>query len=220
MLLSRIRAYKYRRMWRQKNAHNSTTLALLPSSDTYFAQIEIGSHTYGPIWAAWSGNPAERLSIGSYCSIGGGVKFILGSEHGYRSLTSFPFKVKMAGFPFEALTKGPIVLGDDVWVGENAIILSGVQVGQGSVIAAGSVVVKSVPPYAIVGGNPAKVIKFRFEEAICERLAKIDLGLLGGDIDARQLSLLYEEIASENLEEVLKSLGLLINSLDDYGNSA
>lgn len=215
MLLSRIRAYKYGRMWRQKNAHNSTTLALIPSSDAYFAQIEIGRHTYGPIWAPWSGNPDERLSIGSYCSIGGGVKFILGSEHGYRSLSSFPFKAKMAGAPFEASTKGPVVLGDDVWVGENALILSGVQVGQGAIIAAGSVVVKGVPPYAIVGGNPARIIKFRFEETICERLAKIDLGSMGEHIDASQLSMLYKNITNDNLDEILKSLGILIDRRDE-----
>jgi acetyltransferase-like isoleucine patch superfamily enzyme len=208
MLLSRIREYKFQKIWRKKNFHNSTTLALIPFNKEFFNQIEIGAHTYGPIWAAWSGNPNERLSIGSYCSIGGGVKFILGSEHAYRSLSTFPFKVKMANFAFEALTKGPILLGDDVWVGENAIILSGVCVGQGAIISAGAVVVKNVPPYAIVGGNPAIVIKFRFDEEICERLATINLCNLDRTLNANELSILYKNITRDNIDEILNSLRL------------
>lgn len=205
---SKIKKYKLLKKWREKNLHNSTELALLPLSEEFFNQIEVGAHTYGPIWAAWTGNPDETLSIGSYCSIGGGVKFIMGSEHGYRSLSTFPFKVKIANFKYEAITKGPIILGDDVWVGENSIILSGVHVGQGAVIAAGSVLVKNVPPYAIVAGNPAKVIKFRFSDSICNRLTKVDLKTLNERILSDKLFFLYEEINEDNINDILDGLGL------------
>jgi acetyltransferase-like isoleucine patch superfamily enzyme len=207
-ILSYLHARRLRAKWRALNKHNSTSLVLAPRGESLFSQIKVGRYTYGPIWAAWSGNPDEKLLIGSYCSIGGDVKFIMGSEHGYKSISTFPFKVKLSGSPFEALTKGSIELQDDVWVGENAIILSGVQVGQGAIIAAGAVVTKSVQPYAIVGGNPAKLIKFRFEKEICERLAEIDLGFIGDNFETRRLSVLYASINSDNLDEILSSLGL------------
>jgi serine acetyltransferase len=78
----------------------------------------------------------------------------------------------------EAVSKGDIVVGDDVWIGYGATILSGVHIGQGAVVAAGALVAKDVPPYAIVGGVPAKVIKYRFEPALIERLLEIDYSQL------------------------------------------
>ena len=72
------------------------------------------------------------------------------------------------------LTNGDIVVGDDVWVGQRAIIMSGVNIGQGAVIGAGAIVTKNVPPYAIVGGIPAKVIRYRFSEELIQELLKID----------------------------------------------
>ena len=74
------------------------------------------------------------------------------------------------------MAKGDIVVGDDVWIGENAIVCSGVTIGQGAIVAAGAIVTKDIEPYAIVGGNPAKVIKYRFNENIRKKLIQINIG--------------------------------------------
>lgn len=84
-------------------------------------------------------------------------------------VSTYPFKRKLFHGGEEAVSKGDIIVGDDVWVGYGATILSGVHIGQGAVIAAGAVVNKDVPPYAIVGGIPAKVIKYRFSESVCKK---------------------------------------------------
>jgi len=113
--------------------------------------------------------------IGKYCSIASGVKFLPGGEHDYKRVSTFPFSKKMEIqlTKKESFSKGDITVGNDVWIGTNALILSGVNIGNGAVIAAGSVIVKDVPHYAIVGGNPAKIIKMRFSDAQIEELLKI-----------------------------------------------
>lgn len=90
------------------------------------------------------------------------------------SFSTFPFKVKFLNYEVEALTKGPIIVKDDVWIGFGSFVLSGVTIGQGAVVAAGSVVTKDVPPYAIVGGNPARVIRYRFSNEQVDTLKRID----------------------------------------------
>jgi len=106
------------------------------------------------------------------------VHFILGGNHGCETVSSFPFLVKHFGEPVEAKTKGPIVVGDDVWLGHRSTVLSGVSIGQGAVIAAGAVVTRDVEPYSIVGGNPARHIKFRFSKEIRNKLVTIDFARL------------------------------------------
>lgn len=128
--------------------------------------VNIGRHTYGkPIIFAW--NQDTKLTIGNFCSISEDVKILLGGEHSIDSVTTYPFDIFQStwGNELEGSTKskGDIKIGNDVWIGHSSIILSGVTIGNGAVIAAGSVVVKDVPPFSIVGGNPAKVIRFRFD---------------------------------------------------------
>ena len=189
--------------WRILNEHNFTFLALIPRDEAIFNQLTIGHFTYGPIWAAWSGNPDESLSVGSYCSIGSGTKFILGSEHPYNYLSTFPFKVKCAGYSYEATTKGPIVVKDDVWIGEDSLILSGVTIGQGAVVAARSVVVKDIPPYSIVGGNPAKVIKERFDKNIIDKLCKFNYDHIKKSLGQEDIQILYTKINNDNIDSIL-----------------
>lgn len=94
----------------------------------------------------------------------------------------------------EAVSKGDITIEDDVWIGYGATILSGVKIGQGAVIAAGAVVTRDVPPYAIAGGVPAKVIKWRFPQAIIDKLVKIDFSKLDEKMVRKHIDELYEKV--------------------------
>ncbi len=140
-----------------------------------YAGYEIGDWTYGSpkVLSFLNGG---TLKIGRFCSISTGVTILLGGEHRYDWVTTYPFKVvchEARAFPIHLRSKGPVVIGNDVWIGYGATILSGVAIGDGAVIAAGSVVAKSVPPYSIVAGNPARVAKYRFSEEQIEALLDI-----------------------------------------------
>lgn len=140
-----------------------------------FHEFQIGEWTYGnPIIR--KGDSTTRLEIGKYCSIASGVQILLGGEHRKDWVTTYPFNVifpeakSIEGHP---ASKGDISIGNDVWIGLNAIILSGVQIGNGAIVGAGSVIVKNVPAYSIVAGNPSRVLGFRFPIEIIEELEKI-----------------------------------------------
>ena len=133
----------------------------------------VGRGTYGDVTIVrYRVNGA--LKIGRYCSFAARSEILLGGNHRHDWVTTYPFPARyadrcpqVAGF---ATTRGDIVIGNDVWVGRGAVILSGVTVGDGAVIAANAVVSRDVPPYGIVAGNPAKLIRLRFSEQQIERL--------------------------------------------------
>ena len=108
----------------------------------------------------------------------------------------------------EAITKGPIIISDDVWIGFGCLILSGVKIGQGAVVAAGSVVTKDIEPYAIVGGTPAKFIKYRFDKEIRDKLLKIDFSKIDDNFILENKEHLYDEINADNIDEFLKQCPL------------
>ena len=120
----------------------------------------------------------ERLTIGKFCSIACGAKFLFNSaNHALGSLSTYPFPIFFEewGLPVEDIprawdNKGDIVIGNDVWIGYEAVILAGVTVGDWAVVGTRAVVTKDVPPYTIVGGVPAKPIRKRFSEAVIDRL--------------------------------------------------
>ena len=186
--------------WKSKNKHNNTWLINSFQSE----KILVGKATYGPIDAVFSGTGDEKLIIGNFCSIANGVKFLVSSEHSYKGLSTYPFKVYYLGYELEATGKGSIIVKDDVWIGANALILSGVTIGQGAIIGAGAVVTKDVPPYAIVGGNPAKVIKYRFEPEIIEKLVKFDFSKLSEEKIKVLGEKLYTEITKDNIDDLIK----------------
>lgn len=123
----------------------------------------------------------DRLFIGKFCAIACGTKFIMGSaNHRISSVSTYPFAVfggdwekavpsHLSQLPF----KGDIVIGNDVWIGRESVIMPGVTIGDGAIIAAYSVVTKDVPPYTVAGGNPARFIKKRFGEQLIELLLKL-----------------------------------------------
>lgn len=130
----------FKRKWRHINQHNETRAISLFNPEI----VTVGRYTYGSLDVRSWGSIGEKLLIGDFCSISSGVIFILGGNHKYTSLTTFPVGVKFLHKEVEAQTKGPIIIEDDVWLGTNSIILSGVRVGQGAIIAAGSIVTKDV----------------------------------------------------------------------------
>jgi acetyltransferase-like isoleucine patch superfamily enzyme len=107
------------------------------------------------------------MKIGAFCSISDGVTIFLGGNHRIDWLTTYPFPVfRESAKQFEGhpATRGDVVIGSDVWIGYGATIMSGVEIGNGAVVGAQAVVTKSVPPYTVVAGNPAKVIRTRFPQ--------------------------------------------------------
>lgn len=120
----------------------------------------------------------DRLLIGKFCSIACGAKFLFNSaNHALGSLSTYPFPIFYDEWGLEGKNvadawdnKGDITLGNDVWIGYEAVILAGVTIGDGAIIGARAVVTRDVPPYAIVGGVPARLIRRRFDEATIESL--------------------------------------------------
>lgn len=115
----------------------------------------------------------------------------MSGEHSITGIMTYPL---IDDVKINSRSKGAIIVDDDVWIGYGATIMSGVHIGQGAVVAAGAVVTKDVPPYAIVGGVPAKVIKYRFEPEMIEELLKIDYGKLTKEDIAKHIDDLYTEL--------------------------
>lgn len=140
-----------------------------------YPQYSIGRGTYGDLRVRSWGDGAT-LTMGAFCSVASGVQVLLGGEHRPDWVTTYPFSVLWAKgrpLPGHPASKGDVIIGNDVWIGAEAMILSGVTIGDGAVIGARAVVTKDVPPYAIVGGNPARVIRMRFDEATIARLQSL-----------------------------------------------
>lgn len=139
-----------------------------------------GKHTYGTQHITeYSWGNDGKLFIGAFCSIANNIKVYLGGNHRSDWLTTYPFghihKELFNTFNGEGhpATNGDVIIGNDVWIGGNVTIMSGVKVGDGAIIANNSHVVKDVPPYSIFGGNPARLIKKRFDDETINKLLEI-----------------------------------------------
>lgn len=127
--------------------------------------------------AAYRGDPTTPITIGAYCSISENVEFVIGGNHHPEWGSTFPFRAVL-GLPGafsdgQPASRGPITIGNDVWIGKNAVLLSGVTVADGAVIGANAVVARDVRPYAIMVGNPAQEVRRRFTDEQIDRLLAV-----------------------------------------------
>jgi virginiamycin A acetyltransferase len=152
------------------------------------ARVDVGEYTYydsddAPLAferdAVLYGFGPERLIIGRFCAIASGVRFLMpGANHADLGPSTYPFGVFGAGWAatmdvvMSVPSRGDTVVGHDVWLGYSALVLPGVEIGHGAVVAAASVVARDVPPYAIVAGNPARVVRMRYSGEDVARLLR------------------------------------------------
>jgi len=136
------------------------------------------SNIYGPIKNRF---PVSNLRVGQFTSIATGLTVMLGGDHATNLVTTTNFvnlmPKKFAGllnpFPPTGLTKGDIIIDHDVWIGQDVTIMSGVHISSGAIVGTASVVSKDIPPYAVIVGNPGRIVKYRFDQNTINRLLKI-----------------------------------------------
>ncbi len=159
-----------KRLLKKKKRRSPFTADLIDKDN-----IEIGNYTYGePHIHRWS--KEYRVSIGRFCSIASDVHLLVDGNHRSDWISTYPFGRLLDDFPKNSshpTGRGDIAIGNDVWIGRGAVILSGISIGNGAVIAAGTMVVKDVADYEVVGGNPGKSLSFRFSKIQIDALLKI-----------------------------------------------
>ena len=174
---------------------------------SYFSDVDFEKHVthhydfYG-----------DKLIIGKFCQIAAGVEFVMnGANHQMNAASTFPFYI-FEGWEQEVPStdvfsfKGDTVVGNDVWIGQNATILPGVHIGDGAIIGASSVVASDVEPYSIVAGNPAKQLRKRFDS----ELIAILLELKWWELPIEQINALIPTLTSSDLDAVKEQLRLLL----------
>ena len=166
-----------------------------PDDPTAFETRNVLYH-YGP----------ERLVIGKYCALGDGVRFIMnGANHRMDGPSTFPFPIMGGSWAehFDLITalpgRGDTVVANDVWFGHRTMVMPGVRIGNGAIIASGSVVVDDIPDYAIAGGNPARVIRLRYSDADVSRL----LALAWWDWPSEHITEHIRTIMSGSIDELI-----------------
>lgn len=140
------------------------------------SNVEIAENSYGTPIVHFGDVENTKLKIGKFCSIGKNVHVYLGGNHRMDWITMYPFPAKFEWaneYNNYQTSKGNVIIGNDVWIGSEATILSGVTIGDGAVVGAKTVVTKDIPPYAIVVGNPARIVKYRFKQEEIEELLKV-----------------------------------------------
>lgn len=190
--------------WRLSNNHNMTSIGPNVKNSSL---IIVGHHSYGQLNVESFENPDEKLIIGSFVSIASNVVFILGGNHQINTFTTYPLKAQFYEkySTMDAQTKGPVIVEDEVWIGTNVTVISGVKIGRGSIVAAGSVVTKDVKPFSIVGGNPAKFIKFRIADNLIADRQKMNLSEIDvKNLSQKELSYFYQSLDKEVLNQITK----------------
>jgi virginiamycin A acetyltransferase len=146
---------------------------------TYFDDRRYGPEKFEEYNVLYNYDFAKvKLVIGKFCAIAAETRFIMTGDHKLDAISTYPFPIFQEGWEtayniFDLPVKGDIIIGNDVWLGFGCLIKGGVKIGDGAIVAAGALVVKDVPPYSIVAGNPAKVVKKRFDDVTISRLLEI-----------------------------------------------
>lgn len=189
-------------VWRQRNKHNFTTAV---GEAFPLNRVQVGCWTYGSIRAICFGGPEEFLKIGSCCSIADEVTFLLGGGHVMGRVSTYPFSARVLNTPSPHAV-GPTILDDDVWIGYGATVLGGVHIGQGAVVGARALVTKDIPPYAVVGGVPARLIRYRFDEGVRRKLLGLDFGKIDETFIKDHVAMFEDNLTEETVDALLKEL--------------
>ena len=175
---------------------------------TYIADSEFESHVTHHY--EWNG---DKLIIGKFCQVAAGVEFVMnGANHQMNAVSTFPFYT-MEGWEMappaisDLPLKGDTIVGNDVWIGQNAVILPGVHIGDGAIIGANSVVGSDIPPYTIVVGNPARETRKRFDD----ELIRLLLAFKWWDKSIEAINQLIPLLTSSDLENVKSELSARLN---------
>lgn len=175
---------------------------------TYIADSEFENHVTN--FYPWS---RDRLIIGRFCQIGAGVEFVMNdANHQMNAVSTFPFYT-LEGWDMEAPDpedmpfKGDTVIGNDVWIGQNAVILPGVHIGDGAIIGANSVVGSDIEPYTIAAGNPAKPIRKRFDDEMIRLL--LEWKWWDGSVD--EINSLIHLLTNGDMDEVKQEIRELMD---------
>ena len=177
---------------------------------TYIADAEFESHvTHHYEWLG------DKLIIGKFCQIGAGVEFVMnGANHQMNAVSTYPFYT-LEGWNMKPPAtsdlplKGDTVIGNDVWIGQNAVILPGTHIGDGAIIGANSVVGGSVSPYTIIIGNPAHTLRKRFDDELIELM----LQFKWWDKDIEEINRLIPILTDSDLEKVKQTIKRLLQDL-------
>jgi chloramphenicol O-acetyltransferase type B len=163
------------------------------------SQSVVGDHTYGEITVLQYGHTDLKMIVGRYCSVAWGVTVMLNGNHRSDWVTTYPFTGLNEKYPEAAHIEGhprgngDVRIGNDVWLGRCSAVLSGVTIGDGAIVGAYALVTRDVPPYAIVGGNPAEIIRYRFSREHIDRLLKVAWWNWPDEIVRRMIPLLVSE---------------------------
>ena len=176
---------------------------------TYFADVDFETH----VTHHYDFN-GDKLIIGKFCQIAAGVNFIMnGANHQMNSVSTYPFYI-FEGWEQEipSLSKMPLkgdtIVGNDVWIGQNVTIMPGVHIGDGAIIELNSVISKNVEPYTVVAGNPAKVIRKRFDDELIE----IMLELKGWHKSTEEIKNLIPILTDNNIEKIKNEIHILLKN--------
>lgn len=172
-------------------------------------KVFLGKKSYGDYLVR---GDISNVYVGNYTSIAQGVIFDCGFHHNVKAVSTYPFQAvnhKYDGFGIHPISKGDIHVGNDCWIGEGALIMSGVMIGDGAIIGCKAVVTKSVSPYEVVAGIPAKHIKFRFDPDSIRKLLKIKWW----NWDEETIEKYVPSLVSNNIYEFIAQCAIMDTSL-------
>jgi virginiamycin A acetyltransferase len=194
--LRQYEKHNFSKIWRTNNLHNDTSIGLYQFPPHI---VKVGNSSYGVLnIQCHFDQKKELIFIGNYVSIATGVLFLLGENHQTKTYSTFPlYSILKEKSALDSINNGPIIVEDEVWIGTNALILSGVTIGKGAIIAAGAVVTKDVLPYTIVGGVPAKLIRNKFSDEIIDIIKDISLVNIPKSFIKDNLEQFYKKIETK-----------------------